>query len=106
MLKEFKFNIFLLSGDSEEIVSKIANKLNIKAVIDNEDQDNPFLLNISGYEGAIDLLLDLARKQKVDLTEISILELANQYISFINQFQDIHLFPAALPVELFYKSAR
>ncbi len=29
MLKEFKFNIFLLSGDSEEIVSKIANKLNI-----------------------------------------------------------------------------
>ncbi|MDC6448425.1 ScpA family protein, partial [Alphaproteobacteria bacterium] len=38
---------------------------------------------------------ELARKQKVDLSEISILELAKQYIIFINQYQDIHLEIAA-----------
>ncbi|MAT32880.1 MAG: hypothetical protein CMP42_02840 [Rickettsiales bacterium] len=42
-------------------------------------------LNISGYEGPLDLLLDLSKKQKVDIKKISILELANQYLSFIDK---------------------
>ena len=42
-------------------------------------------LNISGYEGPLDLLLDLSKKQKVDIKKISILELANQYLDFINK---------------------
>ena len=42
-------------------------------------------LNISGYEGPLDLLLDLSKKQKVDIKKISILELANQYLSFVEQ---------------------
>ena len=42
-------------------------------------------LNISGYEGPLDLLLDLSKKQKVDIRKISILELANQYLDFIDQ---------------------
>ena len=42
-------------------------------------------LNISGYEGPLDLLLDLSRKQKVDIKKISILELANQYLDFIDK---------------------
>ena len=41
-------------------------------------------VNISGYEGPLDLLLDLSKKQKVDIKKISILELANQYLEFIN----------------------
>ena len=44
-----------------------------------------FNLNISGYEGPLDLLLDLSKKQKVDIKNISILELANQYLDFINK---------------------
>jgi len=40
---------------------------------------NQFNLFLEGYEGPIDLLLDLAKKQKVNLSNISILELANQY---------------------------
>ena len=40
-------------------------------------------LNISGYEGPLDLLLDLSKKQKVDIKKISILELANQYLNFV-----------------------
>ena len=41
-------------------------------------------VNISGYEGPLDLLLELSKKQKVDIKKISILELANQYLEFIN----------------------
>ena len=42
-------------------------------------------LNISGYEGPLDLLLDLSKKQKVDIKKISILELANQYLNFVDE---------------------
>jgi segregation and condensation protein A len=41
------------------------------------------VLDIDGYEGPIDLLLALARDQKVDLRQISILQLAEQYLSFV-----------------------
>ena len=40
-------------------------------------------LNISGFEGPLDLLLELSKNQKVDITKLSILELANQYLDFI-----------------------
>jgi segregation and condensation protein A len=43
------------------------------------------LLNIEGYEGPIDVLLDLARNQKVDLAKISILQLVRQYLEFIER---------------------
>ncbi len=42
-------------------------------------------LNISGYEGPLDVLLELSRKQKVDIKKISILELANQYLKFVEE---------------------
>jgi segregation and condensation protein A len=41
------------------------------------------VLDLDGYEGPIDLLLALAREQKVDLARISILQLADQYLAFI-----------------------
>ncbi len=53
------------------------------------------LLNIDGYEGPIDVLLQLARDQKVDLSKISILQLARQYLSFIERAQDLRLELAA-----------
>jgi len=56
---------------------------------------NQFNILLTGYEGPIDLLLDLARKQKVNLSDISILELAEQYINFINNYNKIHLEIAA-----------
>ncbi len=50
-----------------------------------------FNILLNGYEGPIDLLLELARKQKVDLSEISILDLAEQYIDFIEKNRKLHL---------------
>ena len=60
---------------------------------DSYYEEKNLLLNISGFEGPLDLLLTLAKEQKVDLLEISILELSDQYISFINQLDtaDIEL---------------
>ena len=46
-------------------------------------------LNISGYEGPLDLLLDLSKKQKVDIKKISILELANQYLNFVEENDEV-----------------
>jgi segregation and condensation protein A len=47
------------------------------------DNSPSLVLDLDGYEGPIDLLLALAREQKVDLARISILELADQYLAFI-----------------------
>ena len=69
--------------------------LNFNGELDELGTSKQFNISLNSYEGPIDLLLDLARKQKVDLSEISILELAEQYINFINQYQGIHLEIAA-----------
>lgn len=47
------------------------------------------LLQLDGFSGPIDILLNLARDQKVDLTQISILELARQYLAFIEQAHEM-----------------
>ena len=54
-----------------------------------------FLLDLEGYEGPIDALLQLARDQKVDLTRISILALADQYMNFVSQARKLRLELAA-----------
>jgi len=53
------------------------------------------LLHLDTYEGPIDVLLQLARDQKVDLTQISILKLARQYLAFIDKAQQLSLDIAA-----------
>ena len=53
------------------------------------------VLDIDGFEGPIDLLLTLARDQKVDLTQISILQLAEQYLSFVERVRELDLDLAA-----------
>ena len=58
--------------------------------------DEPALIvDVEGYEGPLDLLLLLAREQKVDLAKISILALANQYLAFIEEARKLRLELAA-----------
>ncbi len=57
--------------------------------------EGDFLLDLEGYEGPIDALLQLARDQKVDLTKISILALADQYLEFVSQARRLRLELAA-----------
>ncbi len=56
---------------------------------------NKFHILLENFEGPIDLLLVLARSQKVDLSDISISQLADQYIKFINDYRNIHIEIAA-----------
>ncbi len=44
-----------------------------------------FVVDVEGYEGPIDVLLSLAREQKVDLIHVSIVELAEQYLKFVTE---------------------
>src|SRR5215208_3531667 len=53
------------------------------------------VVDVEGFEGPLDLLLTLARQQKVDLARISILALANQYLSFIEEARRLRLELAA-----------
>ena len=55
------------------------------------DDEPSLVVDVEGYEGPLDLLLALARQQKVDLHKISILALANQYLVFIEQARRIRL---------------
>ena len=58
--------------------------------------DEPTLIvDVEGFEGPLDLLLTLARQQKVDLAKISILALANQYLTFIEHARKMRLELAA-----------
>ena len=47
------------------------------------ESGDAFVVDIDGYAGPLDVLLTLAREQKVDLIHVSILELADQYLSFV-----------------------
>ncbi len=62
---------------------------------DGESAADSFLLNLDGYEGPIDVLLGMARDQKVDLAKISILQLARQYLHFIERAHALELDLAA-----------
>ena len=60
-----------------------------EAQVGNDFEDQPvagelaFTVDLDGFEGPLDLLLELARRQKVDLARISILDLAEQYLAFV-----------------------
>ena len=62
---------------------------------DIADGEPSLVVDVEGYEGPLDLLLTLARQQKVDLSKISILALADQYLIFIEAARKIRLELAA-----------
>jgi segregation and condensation protein A len=53
--------------------------------------DGEFLLDLDGFDGPIDLLLQLARDKKIDLTKLSITALADQYLCFIERARHLRL---------------
>ena len=57
--------------------------------------DEALYLELDGWEGPLDLLLDLARRQKVDLRKISILGLVDQYLLYIDRAEELRLELAA-----------
>ena len=58
-------------------------------------QSDELTLNLDGWEGPLDLLLSLARAQKVDLAQISILQLVEQYLAYLGEARALKLEIAA-----------
>ncbi len=63
--------------------------------VDRGEGEPSFVVDIDGFEGPLDLLLELARRQKVELARISVLALAVQYLAFIEQARRVWLELAA-----------
>ena len=63
--------------------------------IERASEEPTLVVDVEGFEGPLDLLLALARQQKVDLAKISILALADQYLVFIEEARKLRLELAA-----------
>jgi segregation and condensation protein A len=63
--------------------------------LDPVAENDALIIDVEGFEGPLDLLLELARTHKIDLARISILALADQYIAFIDKAQKLRLELAA-----------
>src|SRR5262244_433920 len=65
-------------------------------IANDRGSDEPLLIvDVEGFEGPLDLLLTMARQQKVDLAKISILALADQYLAFVERARRMRLELAA-----------
>ena len=73
----------------------MAVELPFEAQSDKSESEPSFLVDVDGFEGPLDLLLELARRQKVDLAKISILALVDQYLAFIEEARRVRLELAA-----------
>lgn len=62
---------------------------------DERAPDDQLIVDVGGFEGPLDLLLALARTQKVDIARVSIVELVDQYLAFIREMQKLRLEIAA-----------
>jgi segregation and condensation protein A len=62
---------------------------------DERDPGDQLRVDVGGFEGPLDLLLAMARTQKVDITKISVLALAQQYLDFISEARRLRLEIAA-----------
>jgi segregation and condensation protein A len=73
----------------------MAEALPFEADAERTESDPLLVVDVGGFEGPLDLLLDLARRQKVDLHEISVLALAEQYLAFVETARTMRLELAA-----------
>ena len=71
------------------------NALASQLAADRGDTEQAMMVDVEGFEGPLDLLLALARQQKVDLAKISILALADQYLIFVEEARKMRLELAA-----------
>src|SRR5689334_8173463 len=73
----------------------MAEELETSLSPDLASDEQALIVDVEGFEGPLDLLLTLARQQKVDLAKISVLALAEQYLVFIEEARRIRLELAA-----------
>jgi len=87
-------------SNSDDIDDKVQANLDVQDHLWESEQDRSLsdpqmTVDVEGFEGPLDLLLELSRRQKVDLAKISILALAEQYLEFIEEMRKIRIEVAA-----------
>jgi len=86
-------------GDSIELTPPLANVISIK----REENDFPFSVSVSDvYEGPLDLLLDLIRKQDIDIYDIPVARITKQYLTYVEKLKELDVNIAA---EFIYMAA-
>jgi segregation and condensation protein A len=73
----------------------MTEELPFSEAVERASDEPALIVDVDGFEGPLDLLLGLARQQKVDLAKISILALADQYLAFIEAARQLRLELAA-----------
>jgi segregation and condensation protein A len=87
-------------GDTGQVSTELDSSfdLGVEAVLGGgmgANDESTLVVDVEGFEGPLDVLLALARTQKVDITKISILALAEQFLIFIEEAKKIQLELAA-----------
>ncbi|HOP62864.1 MAG TPA: segregation/condensation protein A [Spirochaetota bacterium] len=82
---------------------------NSTIIPDNQEKENGYIINIEKFSGPLDLLWELIKKSKIDITEVSLSKITEQYIAFLKLMEDMDVKLASdfilLASELiFYKS--
>lgn len=78
-----------------DLLSPVQEDWNAEVARRQQDENEQLLVDVEGFEGPLDLLLELGRRQKVDLAKISILALAEQYLDFIEDVRQLRIELAA-----------
>lgn len=71
------------------------DELDLSITVEERRAAEALIVDVDGFEGPLDLLLTLGRSQKVDLRQISILDLARQYLAFIDRARSLRIELAA-----------
>ncbi|MEO9528999.1 ScpA family protein [Roseibium sp.] len=88
-MAELESNKQIAEDGSFDLLTSVA------ASEEHASSDPQLVVDVEGFEGPLDLLLGLARTQKVDLARISILELVEQYLEFVTEARRMRLELAA-----------
>src|SRR5262249_12429856 len=78
-----------------ELLSEEQFSFDPEVTAERASNEPALIVDVEGFEGPLDLLLILARQQKVDLAKISILALADQYLAFIEAARQLRMELAA-----------
>src|SRR6266576_965824 len=85
----------LTSEHSRETSESVATPLN-PALVKREQGDFPFAVAVTDvYEGPLDLLLDLIRKQDIDIYDIPIAKITSQYLAYVEKIRELDVNVAA-----------
>ena len=92
---------------SDEVISHATRETGSVAVATKNDNDSSFSVSVLDvYEGPLDLLLDLIRKQDIDIYDIPIAKITAQYLAYVERLKELKAGGAQIPIVQIYSASR